>query len=129
MTRSAKSDELVPGSPEWLQLVRAAWERIARTERIYHPFGHLDSRGCWWPDRRERQACCSQQQAPTGYGPFKLKEHCRTLRHVAARNGVSESALRAMSDNPDERAALYLRLRRAGRSHADALKMIAAMLQ
>lgn len=129
MASSNKTSLPAPGSEQWLKLIRAAWERIARLERIYHPFGHLNNRGHWWPDRREVRPCCTSQKAPDGYGPFKLKEHCRTLRHVAARHDVTERDLRAMVDHPDERAALYLRLRRAGRNHDEALKMLAAMLQ
>ena len=53
--------------------------------RIGHtiPDGRLDNAGRWYPTVFERKECCDHIRRPTRRFPWSLRDHCKTVKHVA----------------------------------------------
>ena len=76
------------------KLREAALEWLRRQERQSRPRGMTDLAGRWWPVGSEQAECCAGVPAPTRYNPYRVLNHCRTARHVAALYGVDERQMR-----------------------------------
>lgn len=66
-----------------------------RQARLEHPDGKTDGGGRWYPSEAERQDCCNVVRTPSRAWPWSYMIHCRTLKHVAALNQLSERELRS----------------------------------
>ena len=67
----------------------AANEFEARQRHTRHPIGHYEGGRRWWPDPdSERRVCCIGLREPSYAWPNSLRDHCRTLGHVAELFGV-----------------------------------------
>ncbi len=65
-------------------LERAAEEFEGRQQHTRQPIGYYQGGQRWWPDEtRERRWCCSGLREPSYSWPNSLRNHCRTLAHVA----------------------------------------------
>ncbi|MHB1872037.1 MAG: hypothetical protein ACYCT1_14455 [Steroidobacteraceae bacterium] len=65
-------------------VTRAAEEYQGRQAHIRHPVGSYEGGQRWWPDEeRERRCCCVGLRAPSHSWPYSLRNHCRTLGHIA----------------------------------------------
>ena len=78
----------------------AAREFIALRARAKNPPGSFDSARRWYPD--QYFSCCSNVRSPSRAWPFSELTHARTARHVAARFGVDESAVRKRARQLDK---------------------------
>ena len=73
----------------------ATREFLALRDRVTNPPGNFDKAGRWYPD--EYFPCCRNVRSPSRAWPYSELRHARTARHVAARFGVDESAVRKMA--------------------------------
>ena len=69
---------------------------LDRQSRYAHPFGKFDKARGWQPDEGERRECCNSVRTPSRVRPYTLKQHCRTMQHIAQLYDVDLRALRTM---------------------------------
>jgi len=81
------------GLPDAERVVEAARCYLRRKERKEHPRGKFDDAGRWYPAWEEVQGCCWLVLPPSRSFPYRLLNHCRTARHVAALYDVDEREL------------------------------------
>lgn len=74
------------------KLEEAAKEYIDRRDRTSHPDGKFDKASRWYPSVDEEQTCCTVRSPSRSY-PFSLMVHCRTIKHIATKYGLSELEL------------------------------------
>ena len=67
---------------------------LARRSGREQPNGRGDSGGRWYPANTERRWCCTGLRQPSRAWPHSIKDHCRTLQHVAALFDVAPLELR-----------------------------------
>jgi len=83
----------VVGSAEPELLQQAADLLEARQKGTDEPAGSWVDR-IWLPSEEERRPCCDGLEPDRLKDPQKLRNHCRTLLHVATRFGVDSRLLR-----------------------------------
>ena len=78
-------------------LERAAEEYESRQRHTRQPVGHYQGGQRWWPDEKsERRSCCVGLREPSYGWPSSLRNHCRTLSHVAELFDVAAADLRRL---------------------------------
>jgi len=63
-------------------------EYIDLRDRVTNPEGTFDKQGRFYIAGRSEYACCQAVRSPSRRFPYSEMKHGRTLKHVAAKNGV-----------------------------------------
>ena len=78
-------------------VVRAAVQYLRLQDREENPSGTFDDGGRWYPDAGEAQQCCQGIRQPSRSYPYSLMTHCRSVEHVALREGVDRTAMQRVA--------------------------------
>ena len=58
------------------------------------PLGNYDAQGRWYPSEIEKADCCDSIRNPSKNWPYSMRDHCRTVKHIACRMGLVEKDIK-----------------------------------